>query len=227
MCDVKFLVVGWPRSGTSWLERLLAHYLDGPAVKIWVHADDGDHPCVDKLHDPDVLAITDDTKIILSIRDPRDTAVSEYFFLDGKAHSIPDTSLHDYLKDVFWKRYGGWRAYIRRWSLRCDVVTHHESLWEDRKGELRRILCVAGIMPDEECIQHAANASLRFDGVRPTYIKEENWRDSGQVALSGQPGEWKRHFTPRAARFMEEYCGDMIDMLGYGGEAEWTELLSR
>jgi len=41
-------VVGFPRSGTGFLTRMLAHYIDGPDVAVWPGTPV--HPHVSKIH---------------------------------------------------------------------------------------------------------------------------------------------------------------------------------
>ena len=237
----KIAVVGWPRSGTSWLERLISHYLDGPGVVPWTqHHHPDPHPRVSKVHQMNATEIEDiissGGKIIFIARDPRDIAVSEYFFLHGREYSVTDASLYDYLHTVFTTARGGWKEYTQKWleiASENDSVamTFHEILWGYRKEELEGILQDIGIEPNLSWIQHAANVSRTFDGTRPAYSRTQDWRDENLPALSGLPGEWRKHFTWKEACFLEGYCGDLIKRLGYGigyrdGES-WTELLSR
>lgn len=235
----RIIVVGWPRSGTTWLSRLIIHYHDGPSVKLWIEREQGLHPYSFRVHEIDRKKrkqyVADGGKIVFITRDPRDIAVSEYFFLHGRIYSVVDTTLLDYLKIVFATARGkreGWRDYTRKWlrlaAASDSIITaSHEALWLDRKQELQRILYEAGIIPDARRIQHASDASRTFDGTRPAYTRTRNWRKENLPALSGLPGEWQKHFTPEAAIFLEEYCGDFMRKLGYGTEEAWTELLSR
>lgn len=219
-----FIIVGWPRSGTTWLSRLIVHYLDGPGIRLWVEARDGLHPRSFRVHrmDDEEIAgrIANGDKIIFTTRDPRDTAASEYFFLHNRAYSVVDTTLYNYLKSVFVTERGGWRAYTEKWlRLVAEnnniITTSHEALWADRSGELQGILRRLGIEPEVATVRYATNASWKFGSTRPAYTRTQNWRDKKPSVLSGRPGEWKRHFTPGATIFLEKYCGDLARRLGY------------
>lgn len=218
------IVVGWPRSGTTWLARLVIHYLDGPKVKPWIEAEKGLHPRSFRVHNMTheaVMAHIDGGgKIVFTIRDPRDTATSEYFFLHNKVHSVTKMSLVRYLTSSFMVERGGWKVYAQRWLDLVDehyniVPTRHEALWADRRGELERILHRLDIEPDEASLDHAARVSWQFGSKRPRYIKEENYKKAEPSVLAGQPGEWRRHFGPKEKLLMELYCGGLMRKLGY------------
>jgi len=218
------IVVGWPRSGTTWLDRLIIHYLEGPEVEPWTEAERGLHPRSFRVHNMTneevACHIDNGDKIIFTIRDPRDTAVSEYFFLHHKAYSVMDVSLLRFLASSFMVERGGWKAYARRWLDLADthydiVSTCHEALWADRRGELERILHRLDIEPDKASLDHAARVSWQFGSKRPRYVKEENWKKAEPSVLAGQPGEWRKHFGLKEKFLMEIYCGGLIRKLGY------------
>jgi hypothetical protein len=229
MFNGKIVVVGWPRSGTTWLTRLIIHYLDGPDTELWAHQTMGWHSQCFRVH----KIATEDRernlalggKIVFIVRDPRDTAVSEYFFMHnksclGKVHSVADTTLYDYLKTVFVTGRGGWRAYVEKWLRLAQgskdiIVVSHEALWEHRETTLLGMLRELGIEPEAEKVLHAIDASRQISNTRPAYARVQNWREAEPVVLSGRPGEWRNHFTPEATRFIEEYCGDLMRQLGY------------
>ena len=226
MYDNKIIVVGWPRSGTTWLARLIINYLDGPSIEPWTHQSKGEHPRCFRVHEMENKDIKDNLasggKIVFAIRDPRDVAVSEYFFMHGRshplAHSVADTTLYDYLQAIFVTQRGGWRAYTEAWLRLASenegiITTSHEALWADRGEALRGILCRLGIEPETASIQHAVGASQGY--TRPIYIRTQDWKKQESTVPAGRPGEWKHHFTPEAIEFIEEYCGDLIQQLGY------------
>lgn len=226
MFDGRIIVVGWPRSGTSWSARLIINYLDGPGVEPWTHQSRGQHPQCFRVHemsDEDIKSnLASGNKIMFVVRDPRDVATSEYFFMHGKshplAHSIVDTTLYDYLQAIFVTQRGGWRVYVEKWLQLASenegiITASHEMLWVDKDKALREILCKLGIEPDTASIQHAIDASQGF--TRPAYIRMQDWKKQGSTVPVGRPGEWKHHFTPEAMEFIEEYCGDLMRQLGY------------
>ena len=222
----EILVVGWPRSGTSWLLRLLVHYFDGPSLPVWSWSTCGKHPGFDKKH-----AMTNrgqqGKQVVHIIRDPRDAAVSGYFFLQGRDSPIMEDrhllgvssmSLLDYLETIFVKHSGwqecpiGWREYIEEWLATPDIIqVQHERLYYNREIELGRILQKMGIEVSRGRMDFAVRQSWEISGLRPIYPEQK----SDRVSPAGCPGEWKRHFGKAESDFMREYCGELMARLGY------------
>lgn len=95
---VKVIIVGWPKSGTTWLTRLVAHLLDCPVEGFLYESRHQDiavegidrgrsFVCYKSHHPINQIQPTDlaSAKIIYVIRDPRDISLSgrPYFFSDS------------------------------------------------------------------------------------------------------------------------------------------------
>ena len=221
-------VVGFPRSGTSFLHRLLAHYTDGPAMEPWTGVT-GEHPEIKKIHWQYQF---NDTAVVYIVRDPRDTAVSGYFYYLNAfgwmhQHDISNLSLLDFLKTgfsegfkdsndrVLWPR--GWREHTEWWLAKDTVCTTYEQLMEDRASELKWLLYYLGIPEDGAQLQYAIEQSHTFGGLRVPYIHDPGWADA-EKTVHPTVGEWKKHFGARETAFIQEYCGDLMRQLGY----KWT-----
>jgi len=224
---MKVTVVGWPRSGTSWLLRLLVHYADGPSGEPWAWGLQGRHENFNKLHsvseEERQVALSGGGHIVYIVRDPRDTAISGYFFHHQRdGFSIMAMTFLEYLQQVFAGHQRGpgfprgWQEHTEKWLAMPDKITvRHEVLYDDRAGELLRILYEMGIEPEQTRVDYAVKQSYTYDALRPLYVRRDDWKKGAKVLPSGKPGEWKKHFGRAEIEFMREYCGDLMARLGY------------
>jgi hypothetical protein len=187
-------VVGFPRSGTNFLTRMLAHYVDGPDAEVWDGM--GMHPHVRKIH----WAYQDIrfTAMPYIYRDPRDCALSGWEYI--KHHYAPDVDLKLFLEHYFaghWPLWPqGWGEHTRYWLDRGIVATvSYESLCSDRETVLRGLVSQLHGAVYEDRIAHAAEQSYNF-GER-------------------HDGRWVDDLPKEAAAWLDGYCGDLMRELGY------------
>ena len=226
---MKIVTVGWIRSGTSWILALLTHYFEGPSVPAWTFLSRGvlkdfmhQHEMTLKMHDD---WLQEGFRFVYAIRDPRDVAISSYFFHYNNTH-LPKAqyTLLEYLQDYFsvhrfTEEYAaGWRAHMEKWLAMPDTVyAQHEKLYYNREQELRRIVSELGVTPEQDRLDFAIRESFTATAWRPAYKDPNNYRNKARIAPSGKPGEWKNHFGKAEIAFMKDYCGDLMEELGY----EW------
>ena len=200
-------VVGWPRSGTAWLQKLLEDSLDM------------------KVDKPHALPVNpSDRKYVFTTRDPRDALVSVYFFhLHHHGELLGQTrdnlTILEYMKRYFMiggKYMGnlncGWAEYHKQWislimSNTDIVVTCHEGLMANRKYQLSRTLERLKTPIDEKRLEFAIKNSLNQH--RPSYTRPET-----QVP-AGMAGEWRGCLDNGTLTFLENYCGSIMHRLGY------------
>jgi hypothetical protein len=183
-------VVGFPRSGTNFLTRMLAHYIDGPDAEVWPGTPE--HPQVNKIHwryqDKGYMSP------VYIYRDPRDCALSGWEYV--RQHSAPELGLMEFLEWHFsghWDLWPcGWREHIRYWMERGVATVRYEDLCADRERALRS-LSVLDL--DEESVVHADEQSYNF-GER-------------------HDGRWVSEWPKWAAAWIDRYCGDLMRELGY------------
>ena len=185
-------VVGFPRSGTNFLTRMLAHYVDGPDAETWDGM--GTHPHVRKIH----WAYQDYglTTFVYIYRDPRDCALSGWKYINH--HYVPSVTLMEFLEHYFaghWPLWPtGWREHARYWLGRDLPTVSYESLCVDREGVLRDLMVKLHGAVNEEHLAHAVSESYNI-GER-------------------HDGRWVSDLPAEAAAWLDEYCGDLIPVLG-------------
>jgi hypothetical protein len=226
-------VLGFPKSGGTWLCGMLADALGLPFAQLprvpavraaVVHAHWPHHARV--------------RPAVFSLRDGRDTMVSFYFFcklihdagepsrfrrLYGAGADLDDvrTNLPRFIEHIFAHPMGTrqpWPAYNRAWIGRPGVViTRYETLRRDPENELARIVRQLGAPGDPARIRAAveANSMQRLTGRRPG---EE---DRAAFIRKGSVGDWKHAFTVESCRVFADLAGDALVEFGYEKSPSW------
>ena len=213
-----YMVVGFPKSGTNLLHRMLAHYLDGPGESLWNGI--GKHRYVVKIHWPYQYAEHGNAKVVDIVRDPKDVAVSVYFFYlkflgSHHDHSRANLPFAEFVRNQFANGFDGyacwptgWRGNTEYWlSANVSARVLYQKLRNDRERAFRGILEELGVGVEEERLRHAVIASYQFQPQRPSYV------DGGMVD-AGQ-SEWKHFFDDGLKEFMWDYAGDLMRKFGY------------
>lgn len=246
---MRVYIVGWPRSGNVHLGHLLSGALGERSRFISPRSRGGQGenarcPTVCQSHNMAWQSasgnlfssnrlvyrnLNDDERLVWIVRDPRDTAISAWQLGKESRFYPPDYPLLSYLADRFTSKNPsgppcGWREYTEGWLRAMAekpsiVQVRHEALLADREGELRRILRELGLSEDDGHIEKIV--------ARKAKEKRAAYDGTGAKVKAGLPGEWRAHFDAAAAQFLDDYCGDLMEQLGYGGEPEWLALLER
>ncbi|MAO22572.1 MAG: hypothetical protein CMJ25_17635 [Phycisphaerae bacterium] len=235
-------LVEYPKSGGTWLCRMLADCLRVPFVQYSrlpvampsvVHGHWSYHP---KLSNTTYL-----------LRDGRDVVVSFYFHstppsvtpnnahpnrsidrmknLLGADADLSDISTHlsKYIEHLFANPLGSkenWTEHINGWFERPGVqYIRYEDLRSDCVGAMTRLLQGLGHEIEPERVERAVeNFSMeRMTGRRP------GQEDSNSFIRKGVVGDWKNHFTREAAETFDRLAGDMLIRLGYEQDRDWVK----
>jgi len=216
-------VTAFPRSGNTWLNRLLADVLNSPmqtqpnAVVNWAsEGRDGDY-VLRKAHKLGYEKT--DGKWIFIQRDPRDVAVSAMYY--SKSPSLLETLMTLLCRCEPWKpgifrKVGVYERWVRSWldTGLADVVTKYEILHADPVHELSRIVSVlTGLSLDmdwiRECVQRQS-----FDVVAKSR--------KGDLAMrKGIVGDWRNHFTRPEGHLLNDYLGEFMYEQRYIEKFDW------
>ena len=227
-------VLGFPKSGTSWVCQLLADYfrlpfpqnsilpIGFPAVVHGHETCSGNYPIA-----------------VYVVRDGRDALTSLYFHLKGQAATkfarrmagaAPanfDNFVCQQLRRptatrVHWGDHV--RSYVTASSGGRAVFVRYESLLQSPiKAFSAALYELTGQTPDEARVMHAVD-KYAFSTQRPGESQREI---RSSYLRKGQSGDWKNHFTPYAAERFAESCGDMLIASGYENDNEWVSSVGR
>lgn len=205
-----------PRSGNTWLCRMLGDALDSPLVakgrkgkdipEYFGKGRDGEY-WIRKTHDEARYGTT-----IFIYRDPRDVAVSRLFYRGSRPE---DTTLK--LKAVI-NTMVHYEDRVRWWlsGKEYDVITSYERLHKFQAAELDRI------------IREVAKTEISSDRLKEVFkyqsIKniKERYGDRFRGSIrKGIVGDWKNHFTREHGEMITGKLGDLMMEQGYISDLKW------
>lgn len=235
----KIRVVGWPRSGTHHIARLLNRYFALPSME-GVET----QYCLPSHLGAEVWGI-------YVCRDPRDMLVSRFMQMCLRFQSSYQKfvvgrpcALEDFFRE--WIVEGdphvqpigtGWRKFTQAWQeflLESDrfVLVRHEDLVGNRRDEFRHTLYALGADTIQESRLDAASENAGEYYRVPYTLRFQWWLDEDgrritETVPRGRPGIWKKLLPRNVAVLLWEYCGELMLELGYGTEKEWHKLIER
>ncbi len=232
------LAIGQPKSGSTWLFRMLASvpgYLPRvpSTVKIWSNHDlrrDEFIPApvgytVSKVHTSPTdenLAIIRATErpYVVLIRDPRDLAVSWAYYVvqalkapfPDEVRALPiDERIAYYIENVL-PRTSRWAV---DWSRRLDstrgLLIRYEELLADPVARMTTVFAHFELGLGPELVQRIVerHAFRRATGRAPGEA------DPASFNRKGIAGDWRNHFTDAHVAAFERVAGDAMRELGY------------
>lgn len=235
-------VLGYPKSGTTWMCQLAADYLQLPFPRFSilpvgcpavVHGHETIHP--------------KDPRGIYSIRDGRDALVSYYFHL---ARWLPEgdrpqlnrsqkglfpglvnkadvsTNLPRFVEQQLLKpaatRVNWGRHALSFLETRRDdwAMLKYEDLLADGPRALGAAMeRITGKPADEERVRSALD---RFSFTRQSGRKAGE-ESRASFLRKGQAGDWRNHFTREMAEMFDRHCGKALIGAGYEPDSAWVQ----
>lgn len=241
----QFYVCEYPRSGGTWLSRMLADYygVARPGLSVFpigcpavVHAHWKFHP---KMRNVYVL-----------VRDGRDVMTSYWFYSmrniktkksyqHVKNHQElqkhlgadydpenPGAHMADFIRYAFSTPRGtplNWADYYRSWHNPekypyLAYLTYEELLETPVESLARAIEHIMGEPPDVPRIERSVEhfSMASYTGRKPG---EESRLSFIRKGISG---DWKNYFTPESAKVFDELAGDLLVGFGYEQDRDWV-----
>lgn len=233
------VIVGYPKSGTTWLSRLVAELVKCPLLGNWgfndvnenlIEGDErqSDFQCYKSHHMYDDLFVAWDLKphkIIYIARDPRDVVVSGAFFFSSgnRLKAIMDRSLNLSQKEMTNAIINGsgkmnkwletpWETHVLDYYQKGDV---HFLRYEDLIGEPERVCNEISEFIGVKITDKAINGALEkqsFANRRQLALQSDDKRNI-KLLRKGESGEWE-HKLSRSCRIrIEKELKDTIQEL--------------
>jgi hypothetical protein len=231
-------VAGLPKSGTTWLERLLTSV---PGYRKWIPGyipQTGHDLLPDTLTDPPfgytvtrvhtrprdrnvrILHETGRPYVIL-YRDPRDIVVSSYFYARNDAEvqyheRALELDLPAWIDMFLYERLEAYLEWCIGWLEKRDpqrgAVFRYEDLLRDTTGELSKILRHYEIQLADDRVE-AIVEKHSFSKATGRAPGEE---DAASFNRKGVAGDWVNHFTEAQRRRFRDLEAGRLARLGYG-----------
>lgn len=244
----KVLVNGSPKSGTTWMLKMIASLpgyeivgnFDGDTQRYHsvepghvVHGHDWYTPELN-----DILA-RNGIKVILMVRDPRDQLVSRMFHVKRSPkhrwhERIQNMSLDEALMVCIEGREGlpGTRTMInlaQSWLHQETAVlcVKYEELLADSVGYFSQALRYIGVTKNVNALSEVIVARNRFERLSMGRRIWQNGRKPGEENAQshfrkGITGDWKNYMKPAHIEKFKEVAGQQLIELGYEKDFNWT-----
>ena len=238
--DDAFLV-SYPKSGNTWVRFLLANLiypyetvgfaninrlLPAPDLVSKRFLRKLPRPRILKSHAPFDMRFR---KVIYLVRDPRDVAVSEYYFDLKKRYIDSDVTLEQFVQRFLkgeTSSYGSWWEHTASWIAArhgnpAFLLVRYEDLLSDPMGETGKIAEFLGIQAGPERLEAAVQQSSA-DRMRKLEKEQadqwtgtRNTRKEIPFVRAAKSGGWKESLPRQSAEAIEAAWAPLLNFLGY------------
>lgn len=234
------LLASYPRSGNTWLRFLLYELLTGVQADFeTINRADSAVPEIGKVRNAPAL-LPGNGRIIKThepfrkeykraiylVRDPRDVAISEFYFLKGKG--INYRSFNLFLTDFLNGKangYGCWKQHVQSWfnakqeNKAQILVAKYEELQANPKDTLSQITEFLGITADPDriqtIIQHNAIQKMKNKENKARNTAFKQYTEGVNFIRQGRVRGWEKTLNPEQVHRIESKTQAILDQLGY------------
>lgn len=216
-------VTAYPRSGNTWLNRLLSDLLSSPMQTEpgqpveWFGEKQEWNYVIRKRHLQGHDFLNPDGPVIFIHRDPRDIAVSAMFY---RSLDPTDESLMSVIQQMISGKVrrkldvpGVYETWIRSWLTRDDAIkTRYNLLFVRPVKELIHI------------VKRATGLTLKDDWVTDCVARQgfKNWKGRYPHSMRrGVVGDWRNYFKLEHGKFMATHLNDLMMEQGYILQRTW------
>ena len=241
-------IAGMPKSGTTWLEKMMSSYPgyeellipganfyelrtgEGHLYDLPVNAFDGLQDCLvlTKMHchgSKQNVQVLADAKIpyVILYRDPRDVAVSHYFYVrntpwHGDYAVLKDCDIHQGIEFFISKRLPEFAHWMRSWrdtrAPENSVMVSYEEMLEDTAAVLRQVFELFSLEADDVRLKEIVDQNS---------FKNLEASDQGKTSFfrKGKSGDWVNHFDENLKQQFKSVDSDLLVEFGYEQNDQW------
>jgi hypothetical protein len=239
--DDTFLT-SYPRSGNTWTRFLVGNlvHVEEPVTflnverlvpDMYKHSDRRlrslprprilkSHECFDPRY----------RRIIYVVRDPRDVAVSNYYW-EMKQRSVGEQYpiaefVRRWMEPIYWPRLGSWGDHVASWLGTRQghtgfLLLRYEDILADPPRELVKLASLLGIEPTPERLARASELSSaermrRLEKEQgKKWVQTRNTRQDKNFVRAASSGAWKSTLPQDSVLKIENAWGSIMQTLGY------------
>jgi hypothetical protein len=220
----EIFVVGYPKSGNTWLSRLLGDLLDSPIKSRDNKLSIGDEgyersgKYVIRQEHLDKKKYNGETPIILIVRDPRDVAVSAWKYW-GRPSLL---STINNMREGTWPipHGGGWSEFYEFWLKddRIDYLVHYEELLDDTASVMNWLLSdmkFEAVNDMRDVVERQSFSSRKKIAKEKGDLLPYGKAVQNGFLRRGISGDWKNYFKFDTLKMAHEYFGETAEKFGY------------
>ena len=233
----KIVLTEHPKSGGTWVSRMLADYLGMPDPRNRLP------PRRRSVLHGHFLYVAAPHDTIVLWRDGRDVVVSHYYYhlflrrkvMPGWAEQMErrldiadprdiERYLPRYIEYCFTDGPPfnmTWTSFAETWRHRTGCVkTSYEAMREAPTREMKKLLDYLSVPEIDHVKLDACIAKFSFENVTGRQPGDEN---AWCFARKGIVGDWKNRFTREAREVFDHYAGQTLIDLGYEADHSWVD----
>lgn len=237
--DDDVFIVSYPRSGNHWTCFILASLVSGKDVIDFSNVKDivalpSHMQSVSWMQRPRMISNHEHydsryKRVIYIVRDPREVAVSQYYFLKGRENLYSKSyPLGKHIKNFFTGTIGiagvSWQEHVEGWlgarrSSPDFLLLQYESMLDNPFNSVCRIADFLHISVNDDDIERIVR-NTSFANMQhmeqQDYCKRKILRDKNQYLIrNGNSQSWKTVLGSDDIRLIEENWADTMGRLGY------------
>ena len=234
-----FVMVGYPKSGNTWMQNLLAGILYGvdgsylPDQLTQELIPDLDYKIFYKRLSKQMVFKTHDKprnnfkNIIHLVRDPRDVMASYHAMVVGKGGS---TSMEKMIKEEDQLLFGTWWDHMkacREYAPSCNMLTvRYEDLVSNTKNELKRIVTFLNIDRHDDLLDRVVEGNSIEEmklkenkfGFDKRSIQKDKWVEGHSFVRQGKVGSAKKEVPREMLEYIIKKSREYMIDLSYNIE---------
>ena len=221
---IDIVIVGYPKSGNTWVTRLVAEIVECPVAGFLGSDHDeiareglrrkSEYQCLKAHHQLHELRAfnPDNKKIIYVIRDPRDICISGSWYFKTEIKKMAHTILYGAEDGRWWCRIP-WATHYKPYLKNNYFFVKYEDILCEPVRECKRIAAFLELERGERQIQ-AAIKKQSFKNKKNAFLKNNQIHKANHMRV-GKKEQWKQELSDKYKTMFRKILADDLSHFGY------------